>query len=97
MSIMGAWGVAWAEDGVGPQSIRLGMSARLSGPNGAYGRAMRYTIEIYFKKVNSAGGINGRQLQLECLDDGYESDRAVANTHSLIYDKKVFALIASYG
>ena len=97
ISIMGTWGTAWAEDGVGAQSVRIGMTAPLSGPNGAYGKAMRDTIEIYFKKINGAGGINGRQLHLECLDDGYESDRAVANTHSLIYDKKVFALIASYG
>ncbi len=95
--VVGTCGQAWAEDGVGPQRIRIGMTAPLTGTNGAYGTAMRDTIEIYFKKVNESGGINGRQLQLECLDDGYETDRAVANTHALIHDKKVFALIASYG
>jgi ABC-type branched-subunit amino acid transport system substrate-binding protein len=95
--IFGICGLVWAEDGVAPQSIRIGMTSPLTGPNGAYGITMRDTIEVYFKKVNESGGINGRQLKLECLDDGYETDRAVANTHALIHDKKVFALIASYG
>jgi ABC-type branched-subunit amino acid transport system substrate-binding protein len=31
------------------------------------------------------------------MDDGYETDRAVANTKALINEKQVFAMIASYG
>jgi len=34
---------------------------------------------------------------LRALDDGYETDRAVANTRALINQEKVFALLASYG
>jgi branched-chain amino acid transport system substrate-binding protein len=42
-------------------------------------------------------GIHGRRLELRALDDGYETERAVANTRTLINQEKVFALLASYG
>lgn len=86
-----------ADPGVTDTTITLGMSAPLSGPNGAYGLDMRQTISAYFEQVNKAGGINGRKLELIALDDGYETERAVANTKTLIKEKNVFALLAYYG
>ncbi len=89
--------MCWADPGVTDTTITLGMSAPLSGPNGAYGLDMRQTISAYFEQVNKAGGINGRKLELIALDDGYETERAVANTKTLIKEKNVFALLAYYG
>ena len=86
-----------AESGVTENRITLGMSSPFSGPNGAYGTEMREVIERYFDQVNKGGGVNGRKLALVALDDGYETDRAVANTKALIDDKKVFSLLAFYG
>lgn len=87
----------WADPGVTDSSITLGMSAPFSGPNAAYGEDMRQTIQAYFEHINKSGGINGRKLELVALDDGYETERTVANTRSLITDKKVFALLSYYG
>ena len=89
--------LAAAEPGVTDSTITLGMSSPFSGPNGAYGTEMREVIERYFDQVNKGGGVNGRKLALAALDDGYETDRAVANTKALIDDKKVFSLLAFYG
>lgn len=89
--------VGAAEVGVADTSILIGMTSPLSGPNGAYGTDMKEVISAYFKQVNEAGGVNGRKLELVAMDDGYETDRAVANTKALINDKKVFAMVASYG
>jgi len=86
-----------ADSGITDTTITLGMSAPLSGPNAAYGLDMRHTIAAYFDSVNKAGGVHGRKLALEVLDDGYETERAVANTRSLIKDKGVFALLGFYG
>ena len=58
---------------------------------------MRQVIQSYFDQVNKGGGVNGRKISLVALDDGYETDRTVANTNTLINDKKVFALLAYYG
>lgn len=88
----------WAvEPGITDSTITLGMSAPLSGPNGAYGMDMRQTILTYFEQVNKSGGINGRKLELVALDDGYETEKTVANTKTLINDKHVFGLLAYYG
>ncbi len=89
--------MCWAEPGVTDTTITLGMSAPFSGPNGAYGQDMRQIITAYFEQVNKAGGVNGRKLELVALDDGYETERTVANTRTLIKDKNVFALLAYYG
>jgi ABC-type branched-subunit amino acid transport system substrate-binding protein len=89
--------LSWADPGVTDTSITIGMSSPFSGPNGAYGIDMRQTIEAYFNQVNKVGGINGRKLSLVALDDGYETERTVANTKALINEKNAFALLAFYG
>ncbi len=86
-----------ADPGVTDSSITIGMSAPLSGPNAAYGLDMRQVIQHYFEQLNKSGGINGRKLELVALDDGYETERTVANTKSLIEEKNAFALLAYYG
>lgn len=88
---------SYAETGVTPTTISLGMSSPFSGPNGAYGREMRETIQAYFNEVNAAGGVHDRKLELVTLDDGYETERAVANTVQLLEKDKVFALLGYYG
>lgn len=88
---------AGAEPGITDNSITLGMTSPFSGTNGAYGEDMRQVIQTYFDQVNKTGGVNGRKINLVALDDGYETDRAVANTKTLIQEKNVFALLASYG
>jgi len=89
--------VARGESGVTDTSIMLGMSSPFTGPNGVYGLAMRESITAYFDQINKAGGINGRKIELIALDDGYETERTLANTKTLIQEKQVFALIGYYG
>ncbi|QID18172.1 ABC transporter substrate-binding protein [Nitrogeniibacter mangrovi] len=88
---------AHADPGVTDTSIHLGMSSPFSGPNGEYGITMRTGVEAALAEVNAKGGVNGRKITLTALDDGYETERSVANTHKLIENDKVFALIAYYG
>ncbi|HYA36766.1 MAG TPA: ABC transporter substrate-binding protein [Candidatus Methylomirabilis sp.] len=83
--------------GVTNNAIVLGQSAVFSGPSAKLGAAMREGALSYFDDVNADGGINGRKVKLESLDDGYEPDRAKANTERLIRDDKVFALFGYVG
>jgi ABC-type branched-subunit amino acid transport system substrate-binding protein len=87
----------YAEAGITDSTITLGMSSPFSGPNAAYGLEMKEVINAYLQQINRNGGINGRKLELVALDDGYETDRSVANTKKLINDYKVFALLGYYG
>jgi branched-chain amino acid transport system substrate-binding protein len=87
---------ARAEPGVTPTTIVIGQSAVFSGPAQALGNDMRAGALAYFQAVNAAGGINGRKIELRSLDDGYEPDRAAANTKKLI-DDGVFLLFGYVG
>ena len=88
---------SWAANGVTPTTILLGQSAALSGPSSHLGTEMRDGALAYFDYVNSKGGVNGRKIILKSLDDGYEPDRAAANTKQLIEGDDVFALFGYVG
>jgi len=88
---------ASAEHGVEDKRIVLGQSAALSGPASALGAAMRNGALAYFDSVNAAGGVNGRQIALTTLDDGYDPARAATNTATLVDTQHVFALFGYVG
>lgn len=73
-------------------AILIGQSAPLSGANKELGVDIRDGALAYIKKVNEAGGVNGRKIELETLDDGNVVKRAGENTQKLIDDSGVFAL-----
>ena len=87
---------AGAEPGITATTILIGQSAAFSGPASELGTEMRAGAVAYFQSVNAAGGVNGRKIELRSLDDGYESDRAAANTKKLI-DDGVFLLFGYVG
>jgi ABC-type branched-subunit amino acid transport system substrate-binding protein len=86
-----------AENGVTDQSIVIGQSAALTGPAQGLGLELRSGAKLHFDQINAAGGIHGRKIQFESLDDGYEPEKAAANTKVLIRDAKVFALFGYVG
>ena len=88
---------ARAEPGVFDDRIVFGQSAALEGPAAALGLGMRNGILAAFNEANTAGGVNGRRLELVSRDDGYEPDRAIENTSRLIKEDQVFALIGEVG
>ena len=83
--------------GVTADTILIGQSAALSGPAEQLGKEMKAGAEAYFDVVNKSGGINGRKIKLVSLDDGYEPEKAAANTRKLIEEEKVLALFGYVG
>jgi ABC-type branched-subunit amino acid transport system substrate-binding protein len=77
-------------------AIVVGQSAPLSGSNKDLGEDIRDGALAYFKKVNDAGGINGRRIELVSLDDANDTKRAEVNTKKLLDDPNVVALFG-YG
>ncbi|MEO8924316.1 MAG: ABC transporter substrate-binding protein [Caldimonas sp.] len=74
----------------------LGQSAPFSGPASALGEQLKIGARLYFDGINERGGINGRKIELQSLDDGYEPDRCAENTRLLI-DRGVLALFGYVG
>lgn len=89
--------LALSENGVSPTEVRIGMANALSGPAMGLGTGIKRGSEVYFNKVNAAGGVNGRRIKLFSEDDGYEPTRAAGATRKLIEQDNVFALFGFVG
>ncbi|MCY4557580.1 MAG: ABC transporter substrate-binding protein [Chloroflexi bacterium] len=83
--------------GVFHDAIIFGQSAAFTGAARFLGTGMRLGIEAAFHEVNQSGGVHGRHLLLETLDDAYEPNYASSNTKILVENRKVFALIGAVG
>src|ERR1700741_764035 len=78
--------------GVSATSVVFGQSAPLTGANAELGNDIRNGALAYFKKVNDAGGVHGRKLELVSLDDANQVARAEENSKKLVEETRVFAL-----
>src|SRR5258706_3730526 len=78
--------------GVTKTSIPIGQSGPLSGANKEFGEDIRDGVLAMFGKVNAAGGINGRKLELITLDDANDAKRSGENGRILIEERGVLAL-----
>lgn len=77
--------------------IKIGMSTALSGPAQALGQEIKLGIELYFSRVNAAGGVAGRKLELVALDDQYDPELAGPNMRKLVQDNQILAVIGNVG
>jgi len=78
--------------GVTTRTVVLGQSAPLSGPLQRTGEDLRNGALAYLRKLNDAGGVNGRRVELATLDDGGDPTRALENTRRFIEVYRVFVL-----
>jgi len=82
--------------GVTSDSITIGISLPLSGPAGPVCSPVGAAAHAWFAHVNSQGGINGRKIEENVLDDQYTAPRALANAKEFI-SKPVFAIFGGCG
>ena len=88
---------AEASTGISEDRILFGQSAAFSGPAQELGKNMRLGIMAAFDEANEHGGVHGRLLELQSLDDAYEPEDAIVMTRNLIEQQSVFALIGAVG
>jgi branched-chain amino acid transport system substrate-binding protein len=82
--------------GVSDTEIRLGQTVPFSGPVSVAGMVGHASL-AYFAALNKAGGINGRQVKLIVLDDGYSPPKTVEATRRLVEDDDVLMMYGSVG
>jgi ABC-type branched-subunit amino acid transport system substrate-binding protein len=94
-----ATGAAMAQQygpGVSATEIKLGQTVPFSGPVSVAG-VVGHASLAYFAAVNKAGGVNGRQVKLIVLDDGYSPPKTVEATRRLVEDDNVLMMYGSVG
>jgi ABC-type branched-subunit amino acid transport system substrate-binding protein len=76
----------------GAEKIVIGQSVPLTGSNAEIGKDIRDGAAAYFRKVNEAGGIGGRMIDLVSLDDKNDRKTAGTNAAKLVNEDNAVAL-----
>lgn len=88
---------ALAEPGISTDRILLGQAAGFTGSVAGTVKELTAGAKAYFDLVNANGGVHGRKIVLESVDDGFDPKRTPDAVRQLIEEKKVFALFLSRG
>jgi branched-chain amino acid transport system substrate-binding protein len=88
---------AFAQDGVNARTITIGCSGALSGPLAGFGQDLKIGVDAAMTQINAKGGIHGRALQLQMMDDAYVPTRTAENVKKMIGESSVFALMSCIG
>jgi hypothetical protein len=84
------------DTGATDTEIKIGNIMPYSGPASAYG-VIGKTEAAYFKKINDAGGINGRKINFISYDDGYSPPKTVEQARKLVESDEVLFVFNSLG
>jgi branched-chain amino acid transport system substrate-binding protein len=82
--------------GVTSDAIQIGTTNAETGVVSASASLTKAGAQAVFDKVNAGGGVNGRKIKVDVLDDGYTAPKAVANVRTFI-NQPVFAVFGGYG
>lgn len=90
-----------ADPGITDTTIRIGISAPLTGPVAAVG-ALSEGIRTKVAAVNAAGGVKmgdgkTRTIELTIQDDAIDPQRTLANVRKLVEQTEVFSLVGVSG
>ncbi len=84
------------DTGATDTEIKIGNIMPYSGPASAYG-VIGKTEAAYFKKINAAGGINGRKINFISYDDAYSPPKTVEQARKLVESDEVLLIFNSLG
>jgi branched-chain amino acid transport system substrate-binding protein len=84
------------DTGATDTEIKIGNIMPYSGPASAYG-VIGKTEAAFFKKINDAGGINGRKINFISYDDGYSPPKTVEQARKLVESDDVLFIFNSLG
>lgn len=79
------------------EPIKIGAVVSLTGTYAGLGGPEKNVLEMEVAKINAAGGVNGRQIEVLIEDDGTDEKKAQAAAAKLIDKEKVVALIGATG
>lgn len=84
---------ATTQAGGSQEPFKIGLITSLTGPVAAPGKEMRDGVVLEVERINAAGGINGRQIQLITEDDGSDATKASTAATKLMRQDQVLAIV----
>lgn len=79
------------------EPIRIGAVVSLTGTYAGLGEPEKNVLEMEVKRINDAGGVGGRPIEVAYEDDATDEAKAVAATSKLIEQEDVVAIIGATG
>src|SRR6266567_3172968 len=89
IAVTAAFGAHRADPGISASTITIGGTFPLTGPASLY-KTIPAAEKAYFDYVNDHGGVNGRKINFEILDDSYDPSKTVPLAQQLVEKDKVF-------
>src|SRR5215472_5041644 len=77
----------------GQDAYTIGLTGALTGPPASTYAPAVEALRVYLERVNAAGGINGKKVNLILQDDSAEPGKATANAKKLIAQDNVILLM----
>ncbi|SHJ95705.1 ABC transporter substrate-binding protein [Desulforamulus aeronauticus] len=77
------------------KEIIIGGNLELSGAVATFGTAMKNGAQLYFDEVNAAGGVLGKQIKFEVLDNKSDATEAANAATRLITQDKAVAIMGA--
>ena len=85
-----------AEEGGGDDEIVIGISLPLTGDFSEPGKGIQRGYEAWAEYVNANGGLLGRDVRLEMLDDQSSAERVAADYEKLINQEQVDLIVGPF-
>jgi branched-chain amino acid transport system substrate-binding protein len=95
--MVGVGGCSSSATKTGNEPLKIGLIQPLTGSVADAGNAVKAGAEIARDKINAAGGINGRQIELVVEDGANDPATSATAATKLITADNVLALIAAWG
>jgi len=87
--LVAAFAAVWAFAAQAQAPIKIGANLAVTGPASFLGNPELKTYQYYIAKINAAGGVLGRKLELVYYDDGGDPNKANAFAKRLLEEDKV--------
>ena len=78
-----------------PDSLRVGITAFLSGPASVFGVPGRNAAEMWIDRINSNGGVGGVPIEPTFIDEGAGGDQLISEYRRLVETGDVDVMLAS--
>jgi branched-chain amino acid transport system substrate-binding protein len=89
----GAVGLSCAQPAFAQQAVKIGSILSVTGPASFLGEPEDKTLRMYVEKINAAGGVAGKKIELVVYDDGGDANKARTFATRLVEDDKVVAMV----
>ncbi|MGH2535750.1 MAG: ABC transporter substrate-binding protein [Thermomicrobiales bacterium] len=78
------------------ETVRFGVSGPFSGNNAEYGRIWQKAMDLAVEEINGAGGVQGRQVELQYEDTQSDPKQSVPVAQKFVNDDSILAELGDF-